>query len=60
MLLIKIEYFKKNKKPFMFNTEISDYDWYNGHSGASLAISLRSMEFIAKNGWDKFVAKNSK
>ena len=44
----------------MFNTEISDYDWYNGHSGASLAISLRSMEFIAKNGWDKFVAKNSK
>jgi len=26
-----------------------------GHSGATMAYSFRLMEFIAKNGWEKFV-----
>lgn len=29
----------------------------DGHSGASMGITLRKMEYIAKNGWDKFVAE---
>ena len=28
--------------------------WY-GHSGASMALSLRSMEYIAKHGWEDYV-----
>jgi hypothetical protein len=27
------------------------------HSGASFAITMRAMEYIAKNGWDKWVAE---
>jgi hypothetical protein len=30
---------------------------YIGHSSASFAITMRSMEFIAKHGWEKFVEK---
>ncbi len=26
----------------------------SAHSGASMAMCLRTMEFIAKNGWDEF------
>ena len=25
-----------------------------GHSGASFALSMRTMQFIAKNGWDRY------
>jgi hypothetical protein len=25
------------------------------HSGASFAVTMRAMEYIAKNGWNKFV-----
>ncbi len=28
----------------------------NQHSGASFGITMRNMEYIAKNGWDAFVA----
>lgn len=27
-----------------------------GHSGCSYAITLRNIEYIAKHGWDKYVA----
>ena len=50
---------------FMFHTrgpiwstiesKISD-----AHSGASAAISLRNMEYIAKNGWEKYVQFKNK
>ena len=51
------DYFKNHdiKKPFMFSNEINDYKWYDGHSGASWALSMRTMERIAKNGWENFV-----
>ena len=29
---------------------------YDGHSGASYAITMRAMESIAKNGWNAWVA----
>jgi hypothetical protein len=34
----------------------------DGHSGASFAICMRNMEYIAKNGWDSYVIymKNKK
>ncbi len=33
---------------------------YDGHSGASMALSLREMESIAKNGWDDYVLKQKR
>ena len=33
---------------------------WDGHSGASMAISLRQMESIAKNGWGKYVNSYNK
>ena len=30
-----------------------------GHSGASFAMTMREMEFIAKNGWEKFIERNT-
>jgi hypothetical protein len=32
---------------------------YDGHSGASHGWTMRCMEYIAKHGWDNFVAKMS-
>jgi hypothetical protein len=29
-----------------------------GHSGASMAITLRAMQAIARDGWDAFVSRN--
>jgi len=45
---------------FMFDTNgdirnIITSKMSDSHSGASMAISLRNMEYIAKNGWDKYV-----
>jgi hypothetical protein len=47
-------------KSFMFHT--NGYIWdiirskmSDSHSGASSAVSLRNMEYIAKHGWDKYV-----
>jgi hypothetical protein len=47
-------------KPFIFDTSFSCYNWSNNHSGASLAISLRNMEMIAKNGWEHYIQLCSK
>jgi hypothetical protein len=51
------KYFKNHdlKEPFMFSNEINNYNWYNGHSGASWALSMRVMERIAKDGWENFI-----
>jgi len=53
----------KNHNPnnsFMFETDggiwgIIRSKMSDLHSGASGAISLRNMEYIAKHGWDKYV-----
>jgi len=29
----------------------------NDHSGASWGLTMRTMEYIAKNGWEQWVAK---
>jgi len=47
-------------KSFMWHTNGAFWDsirnnMYGGHSAASQAISLRSMEQIAKSGWTEFV-----
>lgn len=48
------------KTGFMFSdaAELRDIDRemkYDGHSGASYGMTMRVMEFIAKNGWDGYV-----
>ena len=49
-------------KSFMYNTkngiwnEISN-QVYQGHSGASYGLSMRTFEYIAKYGWENFVKK---
>lgn len=53
------EHFKKHDEEsvYIFSSELSEYDWWSGHSGASYAISLRYLEHIAKYGWTSFVCK---
>jgi len=41
-------------KPFMFDTNWN-IQLSNAHSGASHALSLRTFEYIAKNGWNSYV-----
>lgn len=50
-------------KSFMWDTNGAIWDsvrskLYDGHSGASMACSLRSLEHIAKFGWDEFVKRS--
>jgi hypothetical protein len=45
---------------FMFSENlaiksISSHMTYQGHSGASYAMTMRQMEFIAKKGWESYV-----
>lgn len=45
---------------FMFSVhpqiaDITNAMTYKGHSGASFGLTMRTMEYIAKKGWDKFV-----
>ncbi len=45
---------------FMFSAhpqiaDITNAMTYGGHSGASFGLTMRTMEFIAKKGWDKYV-----
>jgi len=52
------DFFKNHdtKKTFMSTLTIVDnYNWYDGHSGSSWALSMRTMEKIAKDGWINFV-----
>lgn len=57
-----------NEESFMFSShpmidKISKHMKYDGHSGASFGWCMRSMEYIAKHGWDSFateVTKNRK
>jgi hypothetical protein len=47
-------------KGFMFSdaaelNDINTHMEYGGHSGASYAWTMRTMEFIAKKGWDAYV-----
>lgn len=39
-------------KVITLKTALDDLD---GHSGASLALCLRNIEYIAKNGWDLYL-----
>ena len=57
------EYMKRGPGPggYMFSLSnksiraISDNIKYDGHSGASFAITMRSMEYIAVHGWPNYV-----
>ena len=49
-------------KGFMFSEwpqmkDIDAFMEYGGHSGATYGMTMREMEFIAKNGWDAFATK---
>jgi hypothetical protein len=50
--------FKNNNsdKPIMFLSELSDYNWWGAHSGASWGLCMRDLEFIAKNGWESYTS----
>ena len=50
-------------KSFMLDTNGPIWDsirakMYDGHSGASMACSLRTLEQIAKSGWNDFVRRS--
>ena len=53
----------KNHNPdnsFMWHTHGAIWDnirikMWNGHSGASMSLSLRTLEIIAKQGWENYV-----
>jgi len=64
----KLKDFEPGKRGFMF---CKDPDWIKqirsdpsvekcGHSGATMGMTFRIMEFIAKNGWKKFVTNYKK
>ena len=38
-----------------FIYHMRQYDWWYQHTGMTLGISLKRMEYIAKYGWDAFV-----
>ena len=61
----KLKDFEPGEGGFMF---CKDPEWLQqirsdpsvykcGHSGASMAMTFRCMQFIAQNGWEKFVMK---
>ena len=51
-----------NGESFMFSSEpwvsniMSAMHYRDQHSGASFGMTLRSMEFIAKHGWDAYAS----
>uniref|UniRef100_A0A6C0B3B3 Uncharacterized protein n=1 Tax=viral metagenome TaxID=1070528 RepID=A0A6C0B3B3_9ZZZZ len=51
--------FMFSEKPAWFSL-IDKAVKYNGHSGASHGWTMRCIDYIAKHGWDNFVAKMSK
>ena len=52
------DFFKNHdsSKSIISLREIQDYDWYSGHSGASWALCMRDLEYIAKNGWSSYTS----
>ena len=56
------EYMKKDKESYMLSNDQEvkriyakiEQLGYNGHSGASFGCTLREMQSIAQNGYDKF------
>lgn len=56
------EYSPEPNKGFMFSTSPlldkinSEMKYIDDHSGASYALTMRVMEFIAKNGWKSYVS----
>jgi hypothetical protein len=46
---------KKNFEDSDFIFHMRQYGWWHKHSGMSLALSLKRLEYIAKYGWDAFV-----
>ena len=56
------DYMKKDRESFMFSSDkeieiiskkMADLG-YDGHSGSSFGITMRNMEYIAKNGYHAF------
>jgi hypothetical protein len=56
------DYMKKDTESYMLSRDPEVYKigdkisqlGYNGHSGASFGCTMRAMQFIAQNGYDKF------
>jgi len=56
------EYMKKDTESYMLSDDQEvnriyakiEQLGYNGHSGASFGCTLRAMQYIAQNGYDKF------
>jgi len=56
------DYMKKETESYMLSRDPEVYRisdkisqlGYNGHSGASFGCTMREMQFIAQNGYDKF------
>ena len=53
------ESFMFSREPFIANI-MNAMAWRDQHSGASFGCTMRVMEFIAKNGWEAYVAERSK
>ena len=50
------EYLKKKTfEDTDFMAHMRQYGWWHGHTGQSLALSLKRLDYIAKYGWDAFV-----
>ncbi len=47
--------FMFSSHPFLMKIENKSDELGAGHSGASWAITMRNMEYIAKHGWDNYV-----
>jgi hypothetical protein len=38
-----------------FMAHMRQYGWWFGHTGHTLSLTLKNLEFIAKHGWGAFV-----
>ena len=54
----KGESFMFSQEPWISNVMTAMHH-RDQHSGASFGFTMRTMEYIAKNGWDSYVARNT-
>jgi len=48
------EYFRKYEDEFLYVFHTSRYIWWPCHNICSKNVSLKTMEYIAKYGWDHY------
>jgi hypothetical protein len=39
----------------MYRVHLSYYSWWEHHNGSTFSQSIKTMEFIAKYGWERYV-----